>query len=99
MILFAVLHWCLSQSIFLVRVDYYDSDNNMVDGQSISTCGYSNIAIIFTIITGSIGVLTCFANGFRRFKPGIPLAAGCSAVISAACHRLEWDSHVAFEEV
>jgi hypothetical protein len=71
----------------------------MIDWQSISTCGYSNIAIIGAIVIGSLGVLISLGNGFRRFRPGIPLAAGCSAVISAACHRPEGDGDALFERV
>jgi hypothetical protein len=87
MIFFALLHWLLSQAIFLVRVDFYDDSDTMNTGGSISTCGFSNIAIIGAIFVGSLGVIAISANGFRRFSPGIPSAVGCSAVISAACHR------------
>jgi hypothetical protein len=98
MIFFGLLHWILSQSIFLVRVDFYDA-NNLQDQSSISTCGYSNIAIISAIVVGSLGVLVNLGIGFRRFRPGIPLAAGCSAVISASCHRPEEDENASLERV
>ena len=77
------LHWFVSQSIFLVRVNTCASGRSF-DG--ISTCGYSPIAIIFVIILGSIVVLVGIANGFRKVRAGMPFAGSCSAAISAACH-------------
>ncbi|KAI9770842.1 MAG: hypothetical protein M1839_003037 [Geoglossum umbratile] len=80
------LHWLVSQSIFLARVAYYDVNGNYNGNFSFSTCGYSCIAIIFVIAVGSVVVLGGIGFGFRRYPAGIPLAAGCSAAISAACH-------------
>jgi hypothetical protein len=93
MIFFALLHWLLSQALFLVRIDFYDNPDSMYDGAKISTCGWSNIAIIGAIIVGSLGVLVTLGIGFRRYRPGIPLAAGSPFVISAACHRPEEDEN------
>ena len=79
------LHWFVSQSIFLVRVDVFNGDYAYAYDE-ISTCGYSPIAIIFVIIIGSIIVLVGIANGFRKVREGMPFAGSCSAAISAACH-------------
>ena len=78
-----LLHWLVSQSLFLVSITMYDGDQ-VVD--NITTCGYSCIAIIFVLIVGSTLLLAGVALGFRRYKPGMPLASSCSAAISAACH-------------
>ena len=86
-----LLHWLVSQSIFLARVKVNKFDGSEDPDQDISTCGFSCIAIIFTIILGSIMVLAGVLNGFRRFKPGMPLAGSCSSAISAACHALPED--------
>ncbi|KAF5381869.1 hypothetical protein D9757_008364 [Collybiopsis confluens] len=46
-----ILHWLVSQSIFLVQVTYYDesdSDYNL----TISSCGYSPPGMILTLIVG-----------------------------------------------
>ena len=77
------LHWFVSQSIFLVRINIFDGDH-FYDG--ISTCGYSPMAIIFVIIIGFIIVMVGIANGFRKVREGMPFAGSCSAAISAACH-------------
>ncbi|KAI9866996.1 MAG: hypothetical protein M1813_000394 [Trichoglossum hirsutum] len=80
------LHWLVSQSIFLARITFYRRDGTEHPEGSTSTCGFFSLAIIFAIITGSVAVLGAIGMGFRRYPAGIPLAGGCSAVISAACH-------------
>ncbi|KAI9782505.1 MAG: hypothetical protein M1839_004991 [Geoglossum umbratile] len=80
------LQWLVSQSIFLTRITFYQRDGTEDPESSVSTCGYSCIGIISTIIVGSAAVLCATGMGFRRYPAGIPLAGGCSAVISAACH-------------
>lgn len=87
----SALHWFVSQSIFLARVNVIDSTGAEVPGVGISTCGYSPIALIFVIILASIIVLLGIANGFRKARGGMPLAGSCSAAISAACHPPEID--------
>lgn len=87
LIMFGVLHWLVSQSLLLARVNVYDSNGNIDDNQSTSTCGYSLIATMFSLIVGAIIVLLLVATGFPRYKPGMPFVGSCSAAISAACHR------------
>jgi hypothetical protein len=87
------LHWLLSQSIFLVRVDTYDRQGNLVMGDaSKSACGFSGTSWIaltgsFFVLVGTVGVI-----GRRKFKVKIPFAASCSLVISAACHAPRGES-------
>lgn len=57
----------------------------------ISTCGNSPIAIITVIPLGALLLLVAIANGSRKCKEGVTLAASCSATISAACHRPKED--------
>ncbi|KAF6226121.1 hypothetical protein HO133_008987 [Letharia lupina] len=85
------LHWLVTQSLFLARVAFFDDGGQEDNGASYSTVGYSCIAIINGIILGAIVVLLGIMVGFRRYKPGIPLAGSCSAAISAACHPTEDD--------
>jgi hypothetical protein len=86
LILSGVLHWSVSQSIFIAQAASFQRNGELKDPAAISTCGYSPVAIIITMIIESC--LTAFVAvfGFRRYKPGIPLAGSCSAAISAACH-------------
>ena len=94
-----VLHWLVSQSIFLARVSFYDESGQIDPTQAISTCGYSCIAIITVLFAGSLLLTLGFVNGFRRYQPGIPLAASCSVAISAACHPPADDMNAAFGDV
>ncbi|KAF7183606.1 hypothetical protein CNMCM7691_003885 [Aspergillus felis] len=89
----ALLHWLVSQSFFFVEivpktaVDYVDGSISVV------TCGYSPAAIIYAIIIGSVLVISAVVLGLRRFQSPMPLAAQCSAAISAACHPLTGSDH------
>jgi hypothetical protein len=85
-VLSGTLHWLVSQSLFFARVNFIDLDGYVDEDYSISTAGYSIMAMIFSLIVGSMALLICVSFGLRKYKPGMPLAAGCSAVISAASH-------------
>jgi len=87
LILSGTLHWLVSQSLFLARVTAFTADGIEDASLSVSTIGYSSIAIITVIILGTIVVFLGIGMGFRRYKPGMPLVGSCSAAISAACHR------------
>jgi hypothetical protein len=82
----------MSQSLFLALVDVIDDAGELDDSNSISTVGYSCIAIFFAILVGVVAVSAGVLNGFRRYNAGIPLVGSCSAAISAACHRPNDDS-------
>ena len=91
MVFSGVLHWLVSQSIFLARVAVIAPTNNQDGENSISTCGYSNIAIITVILVGSIALVFGNANGFRKYSGSMPLVGSNSAAISAACHAPNGD--------
>ena len=82
------LHWLISQSLFLVRMNNFDGENF---SHVTTSLAYSSIALVFAIALGSVMVLVCIVMGFRRLPAGIPLPGSCSLVISAACHRPDDD--------
>jgi hypothetical protein len=93
MIISGLLHWLVSQSLFLVSITddvvYKDSNGNNTASGSVSsdfTCGYSPIAISLVIFVAILMATFAVLTGFRRFKSGMPVVGGCSAAISAACH-------------
>ena len=98
LVLSGTLHWLVSQSIFLARVNYYN-DGVLDDFSGISTLGYSCIAIITVITLGGIVIIIGILHGFRRYKSGVPLVGSCSAAISAACHRPNEDVDAPFKPV
>ncbi|KAH7076743.1 hypothetical protein BKA63DRAFT_288711 [Paraphoma chrysanthemicola] len=86
------LHWLLSQSVFLVRIDTYDRQGNLITGaMSKSACGFSGtswmvMTICFWLLVGIVGLI-----GRKKIKIRVPFAASCSLVISAACHPEKGD--------
>ena len=108
MLVSAALHWLCSQAIFLVSIDFdtsagrvtyangtdYDEFYDTIDvsDQEYITCGYSPIAIIFTVSLGVFMVLAALFMALRKFKTAaMPVAGSCSASISACCHVLSND--------
>ena len=87
LVLSGVLHWLVSQTLFFVSVHNAPAFGSSQSPSSISTLGYSAIAIVFTLMLGGAAVLTGILMGFRRYEAGMPLAGSCSAAISAACHQ------------
>ncbi|KAI9675682.1 MAG: hypothetical protein M1817_001049 [Caeruleum heppii] len=81
-----LLHWLVSQSIFVASVLVSDQWSGRDRPVMLSTCGYSPMPIIFIVFAGVILLLSGVVLGFRRYKPGMPLAGSCSMAIAAACH-------------
>ncbi|KAF2716324.1 hypothetical protein K431DRAFT_257778 [Polychaeton citri CBS 116435] len=91
----ATLHWLVSQSIFLARIDVY-SDGQAVDDSEISQTGFSNAAILCTIVLGIAMLLVAVGMSFRKFRSEMPVVGSCSVAISAACHRPKADADAAY---
>ncbi|MCJ1473578.1 hypothetical protein MMC13_002229 [Lambiella insularis] len=93
MVISILMHWLISQSIFLARVTILDENDVPIPADEITTCGWSSIAIVFVIVVGTVMLLVAFGMGFRRYKGFMPVAGGNSAIISAACHPHELDTN------
>ena len=91
MTLSGLLHWLLSQSLFLARVEISDPFGRNTQ-EPISTVGYSCIAIIFLLILSIFALLTAAGMGYKPFAAEITTVGNCSAAISAACHASGADS-------
>ena len=83
-----LLHWFVSQSIFVVQVVVYNKLGRPDPAIPIlSNCGYSPIAIIFSVVASGLLCVTAIVAHWRRFPRGSPpVVSTCSAAISAACH-------------
>ncbi|KAF2790980.1 hypothetical protein K505DRAFT_310397 [Melanomma pulvis-pyrius CBS 109.77] len=90
MALSGVLHWLVSQSIFLVAINA--KSWNGIERTSWTSCGYSPMAILSVLCLGSFMTIAIVGFGFVTFKPGMVLVGSCSAAISAACHNATCDS-------
>lgn len=89
MLYMTALHWLISQSIFLAKVDVWDANGVATQRESITTCGFSPIGMIITSIVAACLITTALALGMRGLDSEIPFAGSCSAAISAACHARE----------
>lgn len=106
MIASIALHWFISQSIFVARIQLYK--NGVAEDQDVfafgnpkrsgSDLGYSDEALIASIVMGCILVVTCvLIAGLCTYAEGVPIGGTNSAVISAACHTRHADGEM--EEV
>lgn len=81
-----ILHWLISQSLYLVSTKSYGVGLNREPADDTFMCGYSPPAILSTLSVGAamMGFLVFMA--FKRLKSGMPVAGSCSLAIAAACH-------------
>jgi hypothetical protein len=86
-----ILHWLVSQSIFLAVVDAYGQFPDHVDVDQIATCGFSPMPMIIVIVIGVCITIVIICLGQLRYKAKIPSVGSCSAAIATACHRPEDD--------
>jgi hypothetical protein len=96
MITSSTLHWLLSQSFFLVRVDSFERNSDVPNDNSKSACGYSSLSLQIFLLVCLLLMCTITYLTSRRMQQRMPLAASCSLVISAACHpaKDEVDIHL-----
>ena len=100
MMVSAILHWLVSQSFYVIVLEAYTFDDTPDVSDGLVACGYSPLAILVTLIFGSLVLLTGVAYGCGRYpEVGMPLAGSCSAVISAACHPQPHDDRPSIKAV
>ncbi|KAI1801235.1 hypothetical protein F4811DRAFT_468442 [Daldinia bambusicola] len=100
----SIIHWLVSQSLFLARITAICADGSpetcpagQIDFKySFSTCGHSPFAVLITLIVGGLIVLTITALGFRTYDGTMSMVSTNSMAISAACHVLEEDREEAY---
>ncbi|KEQ91030.1 hypothetical protein AUEXF2481DRAFT_522549 [Aureobasidium subglaciale EXF-2481] len=80
------LHWLVSQSLFLASITTELRNGSSMAEDTVSTCGYSPLAVILTLGIGSIMLAVVIFGGYWSVSTGIPLVGSCSAAVSAACH-------------
>ncbi|MCJ1394217.1 hypothetical protein MMC18_007095 [Xylographa bjoerkii] len=95
----SVLHWLISESLFLVRVTALNGSGGQDDTHSQTAIGYSPLAMTLAFVLGLVMILAINFRASNRFLPAIPIAASCSAAISAACHPPEDEVDVAIKPV
>ena len=82
----ALTHFLVSRSIFPVRVQGFDHEGN-VDPQSVvSTITTSPVAMLCLFFVTLLLLYLVTKTGRTVLPSAVPVAATCSAAISAACH-------------
>jgi hypothetical protein len=93
MITGGVLHWLLSQSFFLTRIDTYIG-SKLVSWRSSCGISFTSLITFSVVICILVGVIRII--GRLPIESKLPLAESCSLMISAACHPApdEVDPHL-----
>jgi hypothetical protein len=96
-----LLHWLISQSIYIAVVARFDINGELVEANAIASCGFSPVGILLTVFTAmAVMVAVSSVGWFPRFSgAGMPLVGSCSAAISATCHRPHWDVDASLKPV
>ncbi|MCJ1398987.1 hypothetical protein MMC11_002189 [Xylographa trunciseda] len=95
MIVSGLLHWLISETIFLVNVSVFDVNDVEQPSRSTSACGWSATGLYIFIVIGTIMVATPLGFGSRKYHSGMPIVSTCSRAISAACHAAPGDDNAA----
>lgn len=93
-----LMHWLLSQSIFLVVVRITAKDNQPLRGPDtffpsaspdgyVTSIGFSPLPIILSFVAAGLMLIVLVCVGTLKLKPGMSVAGNNSLAISAACHR------------
>jgi hypothetical protein len=82
MTLSTILHWLISQSIFLVSIDAYNPELAHIECLDIMTCRYILVAIISIISVGRAMLLGIVALAFHRLGLLMVVAGSCSLGLS-----------------
>jgi hypothetical protein len=102
-----LLHWIVSESVFLVRISFFDRNGNPItdckwctpSSSILTLLGYSPKALMVAIVLGGVMVVILITTGLRHFKSGMPIVRNSSWSIAAACHPPHGDYDAAHKRV
>ncbi|KAK6384427.1 uncharacterized protein PV06_10934 [Exophiala oligosperma] len=81
-----LVHWLVSQSVFLANISIIPPDGSQPMQDEITTVAYSPIAMLFILFV-VLGLLVfLIVTAARKLPFGMPLIGSNSIAISAACH-------------
>jgi hypothetical protein len=83
----SLLHWLVSRSLYLIRINVMGPDGQLMPDRGISACGYSVLMMIFAMAVLVIMSATVVVCSLRRINAAIPLIGTASVAISAVCHH------------
>jgi hypothetical protein len=82
----SVLHWLISQSMFIARTEILDT-YGQPEPISYLEVGFSPLAIFLALLFGSGMVLGMILNGFRKLEPGVLVETNSLAIAAAVRGR------------
>lgn len=84
-VMFMVLHFFVSQSIFGVRIQWYNLDDTKAS-QFISGVGYSPLGMLCSVCVGAALLFLQILHALCPLDTSIPIHGNLSIAVSAACH-------------
>jgi hypothetical protein len=91
-----LLHYLISQSLFVQITDLYDVNGEYWNGTPGVALGYSLSAILACVVWSFIMLVALYGSSLRRFDArNMPLMGSNSLAISAACHPPAEDANAA----
>lgn len=81
-----VLHWLMSQSIFLANISVIPRDGTLPRQDEITTVAYSPQAMVWLIVVLILMLSWIIGNSWRRYGGQMTLVGCNSVAISAGCH-------------
>lgn len=83
-----VLHWTMSQSLFLAKVNVLNPYGEINIDRSFSTLGWSALALLILLIVSGLMLVALVASGFRKFGAGAPTVGSNSRAMMFASFTL-----------
>ncbi|PIA97306.1 hypothetical protein CB0940_05322 [Cercospora beticola] len=91
----ALLHWLISQSLFLVRVVPYRAGFGAQTIEPLvadeSGVGISLVPMLVAVVLAFCLLLIVVGLGFRKLASNMPIAGSCSFALATAVHRPQED--------
>lgn len=81
-----LMHWLVSQSIFLANISIIPRDGDTPMQDEITTVAYSPLGMLLILVLGSLLLIFLVSIAWRKLPFGMPLIASNSLALSAACH-------------
>lgn len=106
-----VIHWVLSESLFLLKIDFYDWNGMALslngtakigdpfNNGTMTGSGYSIVAMLVAIVLFGLMVLILFLLSLRKLHSVMPLVGNNSQLIGNACLRPDDDNEAASKRV
>ena len=102
-IAFTLLHWLVSQGIFVAFIETFEYSHNhqgVYAGYQINGTEYSPLALLLALILGTVMLFALYIMaGLPVYDQDMPIVGSSSAAIAAACQSGTEGVHLAYTEL